>query len=72
MAAGNNAHSLGDGTALRMAASGKALLVELETGDEVWIPISCLHDDSEVYDADDCGEGEVIVKEWWAEKNGLL
>ena len=63
--------SLGDGKVLRESDSGKALLVKLETGDEVWIPKSVIHDDSEVYDAGENAEGEVVVKEWWAEENKL-
>lgn len=51
----------------------QALLVRLfEHGDEeVWVPLSQVHDDSELYDAS--GEedtGKVVVTEWWAEKNG--
>lgn len=61
--------SLGDGKAVR--DSGKALLVKLATGEEKWIPKSVIHDDSEVYDAEENAEGEVVVKEWWAEENGL-
>jgi len=34
-----------------------------------WIPKSVLHDDSEVYQTGDTGK--VIVKQWWAEKNGF-
>lgn len=59
--------SLGNGQAKR--ASDKALLVELDTGDSVWIPKSQLHDDSEVYE--EGHEGEVVVNAWWAEKNDL-
>ena len=61
--------NLGDGKAVR--DSGKALLVKLATGEEKWIPKSVIHDDSEVYDAGENAEGEVVVQEWWAEKEGL-
>ena len=37
---------------------------------EVWVPKSVIHDDSEVFAADD--EGTLIVFEWWAEKQGWL
>lgn len=47
----------------------KALLVELETGEERWVPKSVVHDDSEVYE--EGGEGTLVVQEWWAEKEGL-
>lgn len=61
--------SLGNGEAKQ--DSGKALLISLETGEEKWIPKSVIHDDSEVYDADENSEGEVVVQTWWAEKEGL-
>lgn len=61
--------SLGEGKCTR--DSGKALLVKLATGEEKWIPKSVIHDDSEVYDAGENAEGEVVVQEWWAEKEGL-
>ena len=43
----------------------------LDSGETVWIPKSVLDDDSEVYDEDKNSEGEVVVKTWWAEKEGL-
>lgn len=49
----------------------KALQIELESGETVWIPKSVIEDDSEVYDEDKNSEGEVVVKTWWAEKEGL-
>jgi hypothetical protein len=55
-----------DATAKR--ATEKALLVELETGDEVWVPQSVIHDDSEVYRAGDAGE--LVVLAWFARKQG--
>jgi len=61
--------SLGEGKVLR--GTELALLVELETGETVWIPKSVIHDDSEVYD-EDSAEGEVVVQEWWAKKEGLF
>jgi hypothetical protein len=54
-----------------MRATDKALLIELDSGDERWIPASVIHDDSEVYDSGDNSEGEVVVAKWWAEKEGL-
>lgn len=59
--------SLGNGRVKR--ATDLALLVELDTGDEPWIPKSQIHDDSEVYE--EGHEGDVVVTTWWAEKNGL-
>jgi hypothetical protein len=65
---GNEPVSLGDGVVLQ--DSGRALLVELDSGDEVWIPHSVIHDDSEVY-AGGNSSGDVAVKRWWAEDKGL-
>lgn len=59
---------IGEGRCLR--ETDAAILVELETGDEVWIPKSCLHDDSEVYAHGH--EGKVVVASWWAERNNLV
>lgn len=68
----------GDGTSLGEARilrqSDKAIMVELvEVGEEIWVPKSVIHDDSEVY-GDDVGpdglSGDLVVKQWWAEKNG--
>jgi len=48
----------------------KALLVEIpDLGDEIWIPKSCVHDDSEVYREDD--RGTLAVVQWWADQEGL-
>ena len=46
-----------------------ALLCEIERDDLRWVPKSCIHDDSEVFKEGD--EGELAVKSWWAEKEGL-
>jgi hypothetical protein len=64
--------SLGKGKAIR--ATDKALLVRMEDEDfnkgenEVWIPRSVIHDDSECYEDGD--DGKVVVESWWAEKQG--
>ena len=47
----------------------KAILVSDGTT-ELWVPKSVLHDNSEVYSDGD--EGDLVVLEWWAEKNGFL
>lgn len=52
-------------------ATPKALLVEID-GDEHWIPKSQIHDDSEVYDADENSEGTLVITEWIAKQKGLL
>lgn len=42
-----------------------AVLVQLDDGKEpLWVPKSCVHDDSEVFEQDD--EGQFVVLEWWA------
>jgi len=45
-----------------------AILVVMSNGDEVWMPRSVIHDNSEVYD--DGHDGKIIVHEWWAEERG--
>ena len=63
-------YSLGMGTVRR--ETDKALLVQLvDLGSTTWIPKSCIHDDSEVYDNADNAVGEVIVKLWWAREERL-
>jgi hypothetical protein len=47
----------------------KALLVEVE-GEQIWIPKSQIHDDSEVYKADT--EGTLVIPEWLAKEKGLV
>lgn len=47
--------------------------IRVRAGDlaqDIWIPKSVLHDDSEVYEANT--EGELVVMRWWAKKEGLL
>ena len=36
---------------------------------QLWVPKSVVHDDSEVYGIGH--EGKLVVKEWFAEKEGL-
>jgi hypothetical protein len=49
----------------------KALLVDID-GEKIWIPKSQIHDNSEVYDADEHSEGELVITEWIAKQKGLL
>jgi hypothetical protein len=65
----NEGVSLGQGKTLCKATSNKAIEVQLVNGGQLWIPISCIHDDSEVFDAGHTGN--VIVKQWWADDRGL-
>lgn len=64
---------LGQGVAL--VETKKALLVKLlekeDGSDEVWIPLACIHEDSEVF-AKESGQGKVIVQRWWALKNAEI
>lgn len=39
--------------------------------DPIWIPLSVIHDDSEVYSAAS-DEGELVVERWWAEEKGYI
>lgn len=67
---GETGFYLGEGQLLK--ATEMAILVEVE-GDEIWIPKSQIHDDSDVWDdVHDGTEGAVFVSLWWAEKQGWL
>lgn len=59
------------GAARVVTATDKALLVALadHRNRQVWVPKSQIHDDSEVYAAEQTGE--LIVTDWWAEKEGF-
>lgn len=58
----------GKAKALKLSPSKLGLLVKLD-GKEKWIPVSCIHDDSEVYQPGH--EGQLVLKRWYAEKEGL-
>lgn len=63
--------SISLGNASVKGHSDKALLIKIDDEDYArWIPKSVIHADSEVYKADS-EPGELIVEEWWAEKEGL-
>lgn len=55
-----------------VGATAKAICVEDEGGERWWVPRSVVHDDSEVWDHDEdaCGPGVLVVKAWWALKEG--
>lgn len=63
---GNEPHILGDGKITR--ETDRAVLAKIGDQD-IWIPKSCIHDDSEAFDMQNA-EGTIVVKRWWAEKNG--
>lgn len=48
----------------------RALLCVID-GTDIWVPKSQITDESEVFDNEDHNEGVLIVKHWWADKNGL-
>ncbi len=50
------------------AETAKAILCVPESGEQFWVPKSCVHDDSEAFKKGD--SGKLVVKTWWAEKNG--
>lgn len=53
-----------------VAETEKAIGVKRENDPgTLWVPKSCVHDNSEVHQKTD--EGELFVKRWWAEKNEL-
>lgn len=60
-----------DAEILRESDSGAAWLIRFETGDERWVPKSVVHDNSEVYDLRENREGKLVLKGWWARKEGL-
>ena len=63
---GSEPCSIGSGKVLK--ATEKALLFEPEDDDAFWVPKSVVHEDSEVYKEEH--EGKLLVKRWWAEKEG--
>lgn len=38
----------------------------------LWVPKSVIHDDSEVFDAGENSHGKLVLKMWFAEKEGLI
>ena len=48
-----------------------ALLCVID-GKEVWIPVSQIDDDSEVFDDGENGEGKLVITEWIAIQKGLV
>lgn len=59
------------GRAKIIKTTDKAIRVILDSdGKAHWIPESVVHDDSEVFKGCD-GAGDLVVKAWWAEKEGL-
>lgn len=49
-----------------ISASDKALRCRLPDGRRVWVPLSAIHDDSEVYKLEHYGK--LVIKGWFAEQ----
>lgn len=62
---GDAPHTLGDAKVI--GETDKAIRVTVNET-TYWVPKSVVHDDSEVWKTED--EGSLVVKSWWAEKNG--
>ncbi len=60
--------SLGEHRAIRHTS--KALLVTDDDCDPFWIPQSVIHENSEVWKLGN--QGELIIKQWFAEKQGWV
>ena len=46
----------------------RAIKVKLDDEREIWVPKSVIHDNSEIWKVEE--EGDLMVKRWWAEKEG--
>lgn len=67
---GNNPFSLGQASVEE--ETSKAVLFHVEDLDQdLWVPKSVLHDNSKVWQLHQ-DPGELVVKQWWAEKNQLI
>lgn len=65
---GDDAHSMGQVQVT--AETSKAIMCVPESDGDAsyWVPKSVVHDDSEAFKKGD--SGSLVVKKWWAEKNG--
>ena len=72
---GNEPISLGHVAVLRTTPLAMQVLLTKASSvtkcREFWIPKSVIHDDSEVFRDTDI-DGNLVVKTWWAEKNGFV
>lgn len=55
--------------AMPVMETQQAVLFELIEGDQVWVPKSVIHEDSEVW-KEGQEPGELVVKHWFAKKEG--
>ena len=74
---GNEPHLIGEGYLVEI--KDKAIKVQLQSGQNIWIPMRVVHDDSELYGKDVIGkaqelgtDGKLIVKRWWARQEGYV
>lgn len=57
------------GQANLLRESDKAIQVDIDGIGRFWVPKSVIHDDSEVYGGEGAA-GELVVKRWFAKKEG--
>jgi hypothetical protein len=57
--------------AVALGETDLALRVEIAGERRMWIPKSVITDDSEVFDAGEHGTGKLVLKGWFARKEGL-
>lgn len=63
--------SLGDALCLNTSKKGALFKIYSFKSDlAVWIPQSCIHDDSEVWKKGQ--RGDLVIMEWFAEKKGWI
>lgn len=75
MASNEGAEAFRIGRARATRETPKAIYVSTEAGSVLgarsfWLPKSAVHDDSEVFDAGENAEGELVVQRWLARKEG--
>jgi hypothetical protein len=59
---------MGEVTYIKTSPSGKAMLVDWH-GEEIWIPFSQVHNDSELHEDDTSGR-KLVVSSWLAGREG--
>lgn len=64
--------SMGDAERLRTHRNdeGKMKVLFDVEGEEMWVPESCIHEDSDVWCDSRDESGTLVVRLWWAKKNG--
>lgn len=59
------------GYAVASAESEKAVKFDTEEHGTLWVPKSCIHDDSEALDLQN-DAGQLVVRSWWARERRLM